>query len=144
MENSVIESIIKDLISEEKIEEVLREEIRSRIDYHFDKILEKEAERMVKKFSDELIVKKLDELLGRKVLINDGFGSRKEYADFDAFVTDYIGRHVKSSYELERKVQQMVKDRLERYCKEVVSEANCDLTEKVIEKIANDKTGYVF
>ena len=144
MENNMLESIIKELVSEEKVEDILREEIRKRIEYHFDNVLKQEAERMVEKFSNDLITKKLDKLLGKKILINDGFGSRKEYADFDAFVTDYIGRQVKSSYELERKVQSMVKERLERYCKEVVSENNRALAKKVIEKIANDKAEYVF
>ena len=144
MDNGVLEQLVKELVSEEKINTIVRDVVAKRLEYHFDHALASEAERIVSKLSDELIIKKLDDLLGKKVLINDGFGSRKEYADFDAFVTDYIGRQVKNSYELERKVQQMVKERLDRYCKEVVNEANRDLTGKVFEKIAEDKGKIMF
>ena len=144
MDNSMLEQLVRELVSEEKIEQIIRSVVSDRLEYYFERALESKAEEMVSAFSDELITKKLDELLGRKVLINDGFGSRKEYADFESFVTDYIGRQVKNSYELERKVQQMVKERLDRYCKEVVNEANRDLTGKVFEKIAEDKGKIMF
>ena len=136
---NVIRSLVKELITEEKIEEIFKEEIHEQLEYHFDRALASEAEKMVRKFCDDLITRKLDEVLGQRVLVNDGFGSRKEYADFNTFVTNYIGMQVKSSYDLERKVANMVRDRLDKYCKEVVAESNNELANKVIEKIAADK-----
>lgn len=143
MDNSTIETVLrgllKELIDEEKITMIIEREVGERFEYHFERALESKAAEMVEKFSADVIADKLDEVLGKRVLVNDGFGSRKEYADFNTFVTDYIGRQVKSSYDLERKVADIVRKRLDNYCKEVVAESNNELANKVIEKIAADK-----
>lgn len=144
MENGMLENLIKELVPEKKIDEVIGHVVRERLEYEFDQALQEKAREMVNEFSDKLILKKLDDLLGKQVITNDGFGSRKEYADFDSFVTNYIGRMVKSNYDLERKVASMVKDRLDRYCKEVVAESNRDLAKKVFEKIADDQANQEF
>lgn len=143
MDNSTVEnvirSLVKELITEEKIMKIFKEEIHEQLEYYFDQALAREAEGMVRKFSDDLITRKLDEVLGNRVLVSDGFGSRKEYADFNTYVTDYIGRQVKNSYDVERKVADIVKKRLDQYCKEVVAESNSELANKVIKKIAENK-----
>jgi len=81
----------------------------------------------------------LKDLYGKEVNLDDGFCGRKGYKSFEEFVRDYVGEQCRKQWNMERKVQDMVKERVSEVCKKVVEENEADLADKAMRILSGEK-----
>lgn len=135
--NLVLEAI-KSLITEEQIDDAIRVIVADRMNYSIEREIVGEAKRIAREYCDRKIEDTLADIFGRQVNLDDGFGNRRGYKTFEEYVREYVGTQCKQQWNLERKVQDMVKKRVEEVCKKVVAENEANLADKAMKIIAGE------
>ena len=135
--NLVLEAI-KSLITEEQIDDAIRVIVADRMNYSIEREIVGEAKRIAREYCDRKIEDTLADIFGRQVNLDDCFGNRRGYKTFEEYVREYVGTQCKQQWNLERKVQDMVKKRVEEVCKKVVAENEANLADKAMKIIAGE------
>ena len=139
-DNSVLESIVRELVSEEDIREIIHDEIRSRLNrYEFTEAIRKTAMEIVRENGETWIREKVAETLNGKVRLDDGWGNVKEMGTFEDYVRKSLRDQCMSSWNMERKLREMVDERLKKIAQDIVSRhIKEDLQNEVLEKLAEE------
>ena len=136
--NNMIFEAIKSLITEEQIDNAIRSIVAERMNYTVERAIREEAERVAMEYCDEQIEDVLADIYGREVNLDDGFGGRRGYKTFEEYVRDYVGSECRKQWNMERKVQDMVKERVKEVCKKVVEENEADLADKAMRILSGE------
>lgn len=136
--NLVLEAI-KSLITEEQIDDAIRIIVSERMQYSMERAIRETAERMAIDYCNEKIEDVLTDIYGRRVNIDDGFNNHKGYKTFEEFIRDYVGTQCRQQWNMERRVQDMVKKRVEEVCKKVVAENEANLADKAMAILAGER-----
>lgn len=137
--NNLVLDAIKSLITEEQIDDAIRSIVAERMNYKVERAIENEAERIAREYCDEKIESVLADIYGRTVNLDDGFGGRRGYKTFEDFVRDYVGTECRKQWNMERRVQDMVKKRVEEVCKQVVAENEANLADKAMKILSGER-----
>ena len=137
--NNLILEAIKSLITEEQLDGAIRSIVAERMKYNVERTIKNEAERIAREYCDEKIESVLADIYGRTVNLDDGFGGRRGYKTFEDFVRDYVGSECRKQWNMERRVQDMVKKRVEEVCKQVVAENEDNLADKAMAILSGEK-----
>ena len=135
--NLVLEAI-KSLITEEQLDNAIRSVVAESMNYNVERAIREEAERVAKNYCDRKIEDTLADIYGRQVNLDDGFSGRRGYKTFEEFVRDYVGSECRKQWNMERKVQDMVRKRVEEVCKKVVAENEANLADKAMKILAGE------
>lgn len=137
--NNMIIEAIKSLITEEQIDDAIRSIVAERMNYKVERAIENEAERIAREYCDEKIESVLADIFGRTVNLDDGFSGKRGYKTFEDFVRDYVGTECRKQWNMERRVQDMVKKRVEEVCKQVVAENESNLADKAMKILSGER-----
>lgn len=137
--NNLVLEAIKSLITEEQIDDAIRVIVSERMQYSMERAIRETAERMAIDYCNEKIEDVLTDIYGRRVNIDDGFNNRKGYKTFEEFIRDYVGTQCRQQWNMERRVQDMVKKRVEEVCKKVVAENEANLADKAMAILAGER-----
>ena len=137
--NNLVLEAIKSLITEEQLDGAIRSIVAERMSYSIERAIREEAEKIAIKYCDEKIESVLADIYGRMVNLDDGFGGRKGYETYEEFIRNYVGTQCRNQWNMERKVQDMVKKRVEEVCKKVVAENESNLADKAMKILAGGK-----
>ena len=137
--NNLFLEAIKSLITEEQIDDAIRSIVAERMQYNVERTIKNEAERIAREYCDEKIESVLADIYGRTVNLDDGFSGRRGYKTFEEFVRDYVGSECRKQWNMERKVQDMVKKRVEEVCKQVVAENESNLADKAMKILSGER-----
>ena len=137
--NNLVLEAIKSLITEEQIDNAIRVIVSERMQHSVERAIRETAERMARDYCDKQIEDVLADIYGREVNLDDGFGGRRGYKTFEEYVRDYVGQECRKQWNMERKVQDMVKERVEEVCKKVVEENEADLAGKAMRILSGEK-----
>lgn len=130
---------MKQLITEEQIDNAIRSVVADHLGYRVEHAIKEEAESIAREYCDKKIEDVLKDLYGKEVNLDDGFCGRKGYKSFEEFVRDYVGEQCRKQWNMERKVQDMVKERVSEVCKKVVEENEADLADKAMKILSGEK-----
>lgn len=119
-------------VTQEQVEQIVETLVKSRIDaleerddygYRFslDDYIRDTAEKLIKQRVEELLAEKEDEIavsivedfLDRKVEVNNGWGERRKYETFADFFAAEVRKRLDDSWEIKRKVEKAVKERVD-------------------------------
>lgn len=137
--NNLILEAIKSLITEEQLDGAIRSIVAERMKYNVERTIKNEAERIAREYCDEKIESVLADIYGRTVILDDGFGSRREYKTFEEYVRDYVGQECRKQWNMERSVKLMVESRIEEVCKKVVAENEANLADKAMKILSGER-----
>lgn len=137
-ERDLVLEAMKQLITEEQIDNAIRSVVADHLGYRVEHAIKEEAESIARKYCDKKIEDVLKDLYGKEVNLDDGFCGRKGYKSFEDFVRDYVGEQCRKQWNMERKVQDMVKERVSEVCKKVVEENEADLADKAMKILSGE------
>lgn len=138
-EKDLVIEAMKQLITEEQIDNAIRNVVADLIEYRVERAIKETAESIARKYCDKKIEDVLKDLYGKEVNLDDGFCGRKGYKSFEEFVRDYVGEQCRKQWNMERKVQDMVKERVSEVCKKVVEENEADLADKAMRILSGER-----
>ena len=138
-EKDLVVEAMKQLITEEQIDNAIRNVVADQLNYRVERAIKEKAESIAREYCDKKIEDVLKDLYGKEVNLDDGFCGRKGYKSFEEFVRDYVGEQCRKQWNMERKVQDMVKKRVEEVCKKVVEENEADLADKAMRILSGDR-----
>ena len=138
-ERDLVIEAMKQLITEEQIDNAIRNVVADQLNYYVERAIKEKAESIARKYCDKKIEDVLKDLYGKEVTLDDGFCGRKGYKSFEEFVRDYVGEQCRKQWNMERKVQDMVKERVSEVCKKVVEENEADLADKAMRILSGDR-----
>lgn len=138
-ERDLVLEAMKQLITEEQIDNAIRSVVADHLGYRVEHAIKEEAESIAREYCDKKIEDVLKDLYGKEVNLDDGFCGRKGYKSFEEFVRDYVGEQCRKQWNMERKVQDMVKERVSEVCKKVVEENEADLADKAMRILSGEK-----
>lgn len=139
IEKDLVLEAMKQLITEEQIDNAIRNVVADQIEYRVERAIKEKAESIAREYCDKKIEDVLKDLYGKEVNLDDGFCGRKGYKSFEEFVRDYVGEQCRKQWNMERKVQDMVKERVSEVCKKVVEENEADLADKAMRILSGDR-----
>lgn len=141
MELSITQEMIEDIISrkiEEAIDGVSIEDlVRERVNRNFDSKIAKAVSDAVAEKCAATTEAKAGEFLKEPVVINDGWGGRKEYGSYADFYASVLEEKFKG-YQFDKLIERVVRDKVEssisgkadairkRICEEVIVEVDDD------------------
>lgn len=137
--NNLVLEAIKSLITEEQIDNAIRVIVSERMQHSVERAIRETAERMAMDYCNKQIEDVLADIYGREVNLDDGFGGRRGYKTFEEYVRDYVGQECRKQWNMERKVQDMVKKRVEEVCKKVVAENEANLADKAMRILSGER-----
>lgn len=138
-EKDLVVEAMKQLITEEQIDNAIRNVVADQLNYHVERAIKEKAENIAREYCDKKIEDVLKDLYGKEVNLDDGFCGRKGYKSFEEFVRDYVGEQCRKQWNMERKVQDMVKERVSEVCKKVVEENEADLADKAMRILSGER-----
>ena len=138
-EKDLVIEAMKQLITEEQIDNAIRSVVADQLNYHVERAIKEKAESIAREYCDKKIEDVLKDLYGKEVNLDDGFCGRKGYKSFEEFVRDYVGEQCRKQWNMERKVQDMVKERVSEVCKKVVEENEADLAGKAMRILSGER-----
>jgi len=138
-EKDLVLEAMKQLITEEQIDNAIRSVVADHLGYRVEHAIKETAESIAREYCDKKIEDVLKDLYGKEVNLDDGFCGRKGYKSFEEFVRDYVGEQCRKQWNMERKVQDMVKERVSEVCKKVVEENEADLADKAMRILSGEK-----
>ena len=123
-----IEDIVKEKLNEIDLNDIVADEVRQIISEPLRrKIAEYTAERI-----KALIDVEIEIAINKPVKTDDGWGKRKEYANFEELYKQIFAEKINGAYEIKRTIENTVKARVDELFK-----ANAQV---VIKKIADELT----
>jgi len=137
--NNLVLEAIKSLITEEQLDDAIRSIVAERMEYKVERAIKDEAERIAREYCDKKIEDILADVFGNEVNLDDGFSGRRGYKTFEEFVRDYVGSECRKQWNMERRVQDMVKKRVEEVCKQVVAENESNLANKAMKILSGER-----
>lgn len=137
--NNMIIEAIKSIITEEQIDNAIRCAVSEKFTYRIESAIRDEAESIARQYCDKKIEEVLADIFGKSVNLDDGFGGRRGYKTFEEYVRDYVGQECRKQWNMERKVQDMVKKRVEEVCKKVVAENEANLADKAMRILSGER-----
>lgn len=138
-EKDLVLEAMKQLITEEQIDNAIRSVVADHLGYRVEHAIKEKAESIAREYCDKKIEDVLKDLYGKEVNLDDGFCGRKGYKSFEEFVRDYVGEQCRKQWNMERKVQDMVKERVSEVCKKVVEENEADLADKAMRILSGER-----
>lgn len=138
-EKDLVIEAMKQLITEEQIDNAIRYVVADQIEFRVERAIKEKAESIAREYCDKKIEDVLKDLYGKEVNLDDGFCGRKGYKSFEEFVRDYVGEQCRKQWNMERKVQDMVKERVSEVCKKVVEENEADLADKAMRILSGER-----
>lgn len=138
-EKDLVVEAMKQLITEEQIDNAIRSVVADHLGYRVERAIKEEAESIAREYCDKKIEDVLKDLYGKEVNLDDGFCGRKGYKSFEEFVRDYVGEQCRKQWNMERKVQDMVKERVSEVCKKVVEENEANLADKAMRILSGER-----
>lgn len=138
-EKDLVIEAMKQLITEEQIDNAIRSVVADHLGYRVECAIKEKAESIAREYCDKKIEDVLKDLYGKEVNLDDGFCGRKGYKSFEEFVRDYVGEQCRKQWNMERKVQDMVKERVSEVCKKVVEENEADLADKAMRILSGER-----
>ena len=138
-EKDLVIEAMKQLITEEQIDNAIRSVVADRLNYRVERAIKEKAESIAREYCDKKIEDVLKDLYGKEVNLDDGFCGRRGYKSFEEFVRDYVGEQCRKQWNMERKVQDMVKERVSEVCKKVVEENEADLADKAMRILSGER-----
>lgn len=138
-EKDLVIEAMKQLITEEQIDNAIRNVVADQLNYRVELAIKEKAESIAREYCDKKIEDVLKDLYGKEVNLDDGFCGRKGYKSFEEFVRDYVGEQCRKQWNMERKVQDMVKERVSEVCKKVVEENEADLADKAMRILSGER-----
>jgi len=140
MNEELLQDIIAKLIPDDAITAAIDRAVREKMDYHMERAIREEAERITSELGGEYIREKIEDLISKPVRIDDGWGNGEEIGSFE----DLIKRRMndvfrKGQWDFESKLRGIVTDKIKKYCERVIEKhKQDDYIDETLELIYED------
>lgn len=112
-----LEELIKSKIDALNIEDLIKQEIEEQVSEYVQKIINSGLRKIIEDqatgLAEKEVEKRLASILETPVEINDGWGLRKDYKNFDELFKQQLKSQLSSDYNLQKRLEGTIKDKLD-------------------------------
>lgn len=136
----IVREAVKGILSEEKLEEIARgtisEMVYENMRYTFEKTVTQVAREVIEEKGESILEEILKDIMNKPVRIDNGWGDIQEKGSFEDFVRSTLRSRCCNEWDVERKLRNMVDERLKKIAHEVVGRhVEEDLCGEVMEEL---------
>lgn len=142
--NEILKDIVKSMISEEDIKNEIHDQVSTQVtdllgSYEIKNAIHNVAVEMIHEKGEEWIREMVENVINSPVRLDDGWGDVKEMGTFEDFARNSLRRQCLDQWNLERKVRDMVNEKLKKIATDIVSKhLKEDLANEVLGKLAEE------